>query len=166
MLLNILYLLVSISLQAVALPCSSELEKSPEALRAIEFLRSLQSYYETKECQVSIQVCEGFAPSSNSTGNGQVGEILVINKTLKTEYYLPVDFLPQSTRKVRFELENGRRMFHYELWDRNPVPGEEGSYIYLFEAVKTYDLKSLEYIEFGLKNPKTSRIRWQICQLK
>lgn len=166
MLFNILYLFVSLSLQAMAGTCASELEKSPEALKAIEFLRSIQGFYETENCQISIHVCEGFAPSANSTGNGQVGEILVINKIQKTEFYLPVDFLAQSTRKVRFELENGRRMFHYELWDRNPIPGEVGSYIYLFEAVKTYDLNSLEYVEFGLKNPKNSRINWQVCQLK
>ena len=57
-------------------------------------------------------------------------------------------------------------MFHYEFYDRNPDPSQGSVMTFLFEAVKEMDLSALEYVEFGLRRPDDSHIRWAVCHLQ
>lgn len=162
----VLGILVSLSLHVNATQtCDSAFVASAEAVQAIEFLQSIQGYYEGDTCQVSLEVCSGFAQASSVTGSGQVGELLMVNKKTGREAYMPIVFQQRSTIRTRFAIQNGRRMFHYEFADLNPDPGQGGISVLLFEAVKTDDLARLKYIEFGLRSPKDARIQWSVCQM-
>lgn len=154
---RVLWIFVSLVLQgARAETCDSAKEMSVEVSKAIEFLRSIEGYYEGDSCNLSIHMCSG----------GQVGEVLLVDKNTDREAYLPIHFQPRGTERTRFDIQNGRRMFHYEFTDLNPDPAQAGILVYLFEAVKTMDQSRLEYVEFGLRGPKNSRIQWAVCHFK
>lgn len=161
-----IWLFVSLSLQAAGAQelCNPAFGRSKAAARAIEFLRSIEGYYQGDGCELSISVCGGYAPEAPQVGGSRVGEVLLINHRSGEEFYLPIGFQSSDTVKTRFTIENGRRMFHYEFSDRNPDPGHGSIAVFLFEAVKTMDLSRLEYVEFGLRKPTARRIEWAVCR--
>jgi hypothetical protein len=161
-------LLVSLSLQAGNAQelCNPKFAADPHASRAIEFLRTIAGYYQGDTCELSITVCSGYSSGASDVGGAQVGEVLLLDRRSGDEFYLPVNFQPRDTVRTRFEIENGRRMFHYEFADQNPDPGRGSVAVFLFEAVKTVDLSKLEYVEFGIRRPTDRRIEWAVCKLK
>ncbi len=146
--------------------CHPELKSDARSARAIAFLQSIAGYYEGDTCELSIRVCGAYATPEAGPSSRKVGEVLLVDKKTGEDFYLPIDFQSQSTRKTRFEVENGWRMFHYEFIDRNPDPVAGQLAKFYFEAVKEMDLSRLEYVEFGLRRPTDSRIHWAVCQLK
>ncbi|MGE0763883.1 MAG: hypothetical protein AB7N80_11445 [Bdellovibrionales bacterium] len=159
---------VSVAIQMASAEelCDLRLEQNTKTARAIQFLQSIAGHYQGDTCELSIRVCTGFAETSSSSGSAQVGEVLLIDRRSGDEFYLPLDFQSSSTTmRTRFEIENGRRMFHYEFYDRNPAPGQGSVMTFLFEAVKQTDLSALKYVEFGLRRPTDKRLQWAVCQL-
>lgn len=149
---------------ANALACDSRWAQDSESAKAISFLQSIAGYYDGNSCELSINVCDKYAPSTGA-GQAQIGEILLIDKKTKNEFYLPIQFQEGKTQKTTYRLENGRRMFHYEFTDLNPDPEVSSVMTFLFEAVKENDLSRLEYVEFGIRRPTDHRLEWAVCRL-
>ncbi len=162
-----IWLFISLFLQAAEAQqlCNPRFSQTKKTSRAIEFLQSIEGYYQGDTCELSISVCKGYAPDIPELGGAQVGEVLLVDRRSGEEFYLPIGFQSSDTIKTRVEIENGRRMFHYEFSDRNPDPGRGSVAVFLFEAVKTMDLSRLEYVEFGIRRPKGRRIEWAVCRL-
>lgn len=122
----------------------------------IQFLQSISGSYSGKTCELSIRV-------GNSASEA---EVLLVDHISGREFYLPIDFQNSETRRTRFNIENGKRMFHYEFMDYNPTEAGRNISVLLFEAVKTSDLSRLEYVEFGYRGPKDRAITWAVCEMK
>jgi hypothetical protein len=138
-----------------AIPVRADWTTDPKV--ALEFLKSIRGEYESKNCRLVIEVAEG-------EQQGLVGHILGLRTSDQpAEFYIPLDFRASPSRRTRAKILNGRRMVHYEYYDRNEDPGVTEREVFLFEAVKTNDLSRLEYVEFGVTKGGR-RVQWMVCR--
>lgn len=149
--------------------CGSYIKSHPKMKQAVDFLKSVQGYYEADGCKVMIQVCSvderDKGVTTDEIEGSLVGDVLIIDQK-GNELYVPIDLQPLSRiKKIRYKIKNYTRAFHYDYIDKNEDSQNGRFERYLFEIVKTPDLSKIDYIEFGINTSRSKETYWATCRI-
>lgn len=148
--------------------CGAYAATDAKMARAIEFLKRYQGSYEYGGCRIELHVCGSF--STQDDRGDMVADLLVTDKRGR-EFYAPIYFLQAESDRFRYELKNGRIMFHYKYEDRlaNPqTSGVESIHLEILSHDQNPALKSLHLGYYLRKDFKEKhhkhRYQWVICE--
>ncbi|MBC87356.1 MAG: hypothetical protein CL677_09285 [Bdellovibrionaceae bacterium] len=126
----------------------------------LEFLKSVEGYYELEKCKVHIDVLD----ESDSTGLLKA-EILIQN-SVNEEFYIPVFFIDQRrTKKMNFCLKSSDNRIHYEFKDRNRTGNRNYKRHYILNVQVDPESEALTYLEAGVRDGQSRKKRWVNCSV-